>query len=370
MRSCFSRKRLIGGSLLVLVLGGAAALWWGRSALVSWYYVRQLVQAEAGTRESWAERVADLGEEVVPQLVACLKRQDDAACVNVRDALVGLAGRWKPDDPRHAGLRARLAEAFPQLSPAGQCVVLDLEQRWLPEGRKNFPGRLLTLAGRAPQAEIRGRALGLAALWLQHPEAGEGISTCRELVRHCLRDPEAANRAAAVELAVRPDIGLARQVAPLLDDPAPEVRKEAMAAIGTSEEAVATDDLLRSLHDGDADVRRLCELALRGRGLVRKEDLTLARLVSDAKPGVRLQVLERLSRTTDLEPGVWLRRLSQDPAPAVRAAAARAAADLESLDFSERLQKMAEQDPSPTVRQLARHYLDRHKLLQQNRFNR
>jgi hypothetical protein len=68
---------------------------------------------------------------------------------------------------------------------------------------------------------------------------------------------------------------------------------------------------LRLLHDPDADVRLLCETVLRSRGFQGKH-LKLARLITDPRPSVRLQVLEYLESDTDLEPGVWLRRLSVD----------------------------------------------------------
>jgi hypothetical protein len=156
---------------------------------------------------------------------------------------------------------------------------------------------------------------------------------------------------------MRREIEMHEHVVPLLNDPAPEVRQAAMLAVGPSSEVLATDDLLRWLHDPDADVRRLCEGALRSRGL-HEDHVRLGRLMTDSRAGVRLQVVDCLRESSDLEPGVWLRRLSHDPAPAVRAAAVRAASEQTALDLTDRLEQMAENDPSPTVRQLARHYLD------------
>jgi hypothetical protein len=45
----------------------------------------------------------------------------------------------------------------------------------------------------------------------------------------------------------------------------------------------------------------------------------------------------------------------------VRAAAVRAAGEEQQVDFSDRLTQMAQNDPSPTVRQLAQYYLVRRK---------
>jgi hypothetical protein len=72
---------------------------------------------------------------------------------------------------------------------------------------------------------------------------------------------------------------------------------------------------------------------------------------------MRLQVIDQLRYAHDLEPGVWLRRLSHDPAPAVRAAAVRAAAERHTVHLTDRLEQMAQNDPCPTVRQLAKYYL-------------
>ena len=71
------------------------------------------------------------------------------------------------------------------------------------------------------------------------------------------------------------------------------------------------------------------------------------------------EVLEHLGNV-DLEPGIWLRRLTHDPAPEVRVAAIRAAkepplADLQ-VDLSDRIDQILQNDPSPTVRQQAGYY--------------
>jgi len=68
-------------------------------------------------------------------------------------------------------------------------------------------------------------------------------------------------------------------------------------------------------------------------------------------------VIESLQDTPDLDPGVWIRRLSHDPVPAVRAAAAREATNQTQVDLSGRIEQMAQNDPSPTVQQVARYYL-------------
>jgi hypothetical protein len=159
---------------------------------------------------------------------------------------------------------------------------------------------------------------------------------------------------------MRPGLELLDAVTPLLNDPDAEVRRSAMVAVGPAAEILGTDDLLRWLHDSDAEVRQLCEKALRSRGL-QDEHLRLGRLMTASQPRARLQVLDRLRYANDIEPAVWVRRLSHDPAPAVRAAAARAAAEQTLTTLTDRLEQMAQNDPCPTVRQLAQYYLSSQK---------
>ena len=83
----------------------------------------------------------------------------------------------------------------------------------------------------------------------------------------------------------------------------------------------------------------------------------MARMISHKKASVRMLVLHYFRHMPELNLGSWLRQLSTDPEPAVRAAAARAAADYPQIDFSQRLREMAERDPSESVRLNARFYL-------------
>lgn len=73
-------------------------------------------------------------------------------------------------------------------------------------------------------------------------------------------------------------------------------------------------------------------------------------------PAQRLNVLDYLRGGTDVEPGAWLRELSHDKAPSVRLAAVRVMSQQDNLDLGDRLEQMADGDPSPTVCQMARLY--------------
>jgi hypothetical protein len=343
----------------------AGAAWVERAPLLAWVYLRELARAGEGDRAAWVERVASLDKAVVPGLLGCLAREDARACANAQAALARLAERWGPDDRRRGDLAAQLVEAYPRLSNPGKENALKLEAAWLgAEAGGKLPaalvpavGALLPQAARLPDAGVHAQALELVPLLLQAPCHDEVVAGCRELVQTCLKGAAAANRAHAVRLAGRPDLGLLEPVMALLNDPDAEVRREAMLAARSAPESVLkTESLLHWLHDPDDDVRRLCEAVLRGRNLS-EEHLKLGRLLTDEHPAIRLQVLGYLRSGSDLEPGVWLRLLSIDPEPAVRVAAIRAAVADGRVDLSDRLEQMVQSDPSPTVCRLARYYL-------------
>jgi len=353
---------LIG--FLVVGLG----LWRGKSQLLAWYYVHQLSQAQDGDRETWIKRVSDLDDGAVPCLIKHLSQDDDRACENVAIAIQDLVARWGLDDPRTLALSAKLADAFPGMSPGGQERVLKMGQDWIASGNATREeilrsiGRLLAEASTINHPAVRGHALALAdALLLRNSMEPAVIEACRELTRAGMQDSEEANRLLAIRLAQAPGVNLLEEIVPRLRDQSTAVRRAAILALGPSPEVLNDDSLFYWLSDPDVEVRQLCEVALRGRGL-QDHHIRLARLMADPRPAVRMQVLQAIEQAEDLDPGVWLRRLSHDPSPAVRAAAARAAASQTLVDLSDRIDQMAQTDPSPTVQQVARYYLSSQRL--------
>ena len=115
--------------------------------------------------------------------------------------------------------------------------------------------------------------------------------------------------------------------------------------------------MLPTLHDEDLEVQRLCFEALVRRGRT-PQQIRLAYLLTAKDPALRVQVVDYLHRVSDIDPAVWLLRISHDESPALRAAAVRAMSRL-SLDdprLAERLNEMAQNDPSATVCLLAKYY--------------
>jgi hypothetical protein len=361
-------RKFLGGLALVFVLGcaGAGAAWRERSALLSWLYVRCLARAAEGEREVWVGRVADLGERAVPGLLDCLTHDDARVCGNARAALERLTQSWGAADPRTLDLAVCLSRESSRFSPAGLREALELAAGWFavesgaqapPAGLAASCSRLVAEAAGAADAPTQARALDLCGVLLSQPGGAEALRAGRDLVRAGLHADTADNRLRAVRLALHPGMDLLEEIVDLLEDPSAEVRRAAVLAVGDARDAVPDDVLLPCLHDPDPQVRQVCADALGGRGL-RPEYLALGRLLTDPRPATRLQVLDELGHYRDLDPGLWLRRLSHDPSPAVRVAAMRAMSQQTFADLSDRIDQMARDDQSPTVRQLAQFYLN------------
>jgi hypothetical protein len=326
--------------------------------------LRGLTQANETHRQLWAERVARLDGAAVPGLLDTLQQPDARICGNAQAALTCLLERWGPEDDRRTTLAGQLAEVFAGLSEPGQLAALAVQADLLrtSPALPILPAVTRTLAAACGLADKDSRcaALTLAEISLEKSKDAKVVDLCRSLARDSLTEADPAIRSRGVFLAARPGVDLLDRVVPLLNDPAVEVRRAAMLVVGPRPRIMTDDDLLRWLHDPDAEVCHLCEEFLRTRGLT-EQHLRLGRLLTDARPRERIQVVELLRRAHDLEPGVWLRRLSHDPAPAVRAAAVRATAEQRVSNLTDRLEQMAQTDPCPTVRQLAQYYLTSQK---------
>jgi hypothetical protein len=370
MRHLLSRagKKLAALGIVLAVL--AAVIWWQRTPLLSWYYLRGLAAAEDVDRATWVECVAGLDAAVVPGLVDLLRQADTRACANAEAALAVLAKRWGPADPRTINLAQELTRAFGSLHQAGKEATLEWYMAALrvPESAASVPRplrdtaeTLLRLGGRSGEIGVRVRTLALAEVILARAAPAKG-DLYRDLAVEGLTAKDAEVRARAIRLTMHDplhaDKALVDRVLPFLKDTAPEVRRAAVLAVGLAEESITVQEMLPLLQDPDAEVRRLCEAALSGRGLP-DSHINLARKITDRRPGTRLEVVNLLQEADDLDPTVWLQHLSEDPSPAVRAAAIRfAAEDAAGADFRERVLQMSRDDPSPTVRQLASHYLN------------
>jgi HEAT repeat protein len=359
----------LGGKGKWVVLGllalAAAGVWYYRTPLLTWYHLNNLAGATDADRQRCVDAVVNLDAEAVPGLLDLLKRDDARTCANAEAALSALLQRWGPDDGRSQDLLTRVEQEFATLSVSGQQAVLEMYLvRLQPAGGQpaaafvQAAGRLLPEAARPADPGVRGRALALAEVMVEH-QPKENLDTYRALVRKGLADAAPDNRVRAVHLtlhsALKQESDLLRPMVPLLRDPEVRVRRAALLTLSLADQVVTVEELMPLLHDPDAEVRRLCVKALIAFKLT-DQQIRVARLYTDPHPMARLDVFDELA-AADLEPGIWLRRLSQDSEKAVRAAAVRAAAEQPFVDLSDRLRQMSQEDASPTVRQLSAYYL-------------
>ncbi len=359
-----SGKKVWFALLLIAALAGTA--WWQREPILSWYYVRQLTNAAADDREVWAQKLADLDEAAVPRLLEGLANPEAEACANLQAPLILLAKSWGPEDARSQSLMEHLRASFEAFSPAGQESALELASILLQEpGTRPLPPRLTKAAGEILQsaekkAELHPATLLLASALVDCVEPGQWVDAARALAERGLKADSIPTRVAALHLLsrepMRKDKDLLESTIGLLRDPSPVIRKAAVVLLADESALVREESFLPLLHDDDAEVQHLVEMALRRRQLT-DADIEIARMISARDAGTRMRVLQHLHRAHDLNIGGLLRQLSHDPAPAVRAAAARAAGESRHVDLSERLREMAADDPHESVRQNAHFYL-------------
>jgi hypothetical protein len=368
LRTILPSKKVLFSLGLVIILAGVG--WWERTPLLSWYYLRELAQAEEEDRDKWVERVAGLDQAAVPGLLAHLRRDDARVCANARAALACLIQRWGSDDARAAALAEQLVQGYAGRSLPGQLETLELQAALAIPAKTNTPppagillaaGRLLPVAAQTAHRGIQARALALADLVVDYHPAPDVMRAIHDLARAGLIAPDSTSRVRAVRLIrSRPLNGekdLLELVLPLLRDPSAEVRRQAICAVALKdkESLISSEDLLAWLHDPDKEVRRWCEKALQVRDLSRVE-IQLGRLITDERAKERMKVFRYLRRAPTKAPGAWILRLSYDAEDAVRIAAARAAGDHGLTNLADRLREMAQNDRSPTVRQVAEHY--------------
>jgi HEAT repeats len=324
-----------------------------------------LARANDQDRAIWADRVAALGEDAEPAVLGCLGEKNDTACRNAGAALERWAAEWGGDDARAAALAGRMAKGFGDFSPAGQRAALEAAATWFqPAAAK--PGdalfsscaRLVAAAAETPEPDAHDAALCLCTAALDHMEdPKEMLPAGRALVKTVLRDEAPAVRLHAVQASVHPGMDVQAEVAALLRDSASEVRRAALLAVGPADEdIVPAKSLLPMLHDADAEVRKVCENVLKTNRHLSPACYKIGWQLYHPDPAERLNVLDCLQRGADVEPGVWLRELSHDDSPAVRLAAVRAMSSQDLVDLSDRLEQMADSDPSPTVCQMAKLY--------------
>ena len=364
MKGTFAGRKLWWTLLVLAGLAGIA--YWQRQPVLAWYHVRQLSYAYQNNREACANKVAALEEAAWPSVFAEMRKDDAIVCGNMQYALYLMAKAWGIADPRTQQLVERLHLQYDEFSPAGREKVLMLLTGLLQlEGPRPAPAPFTKVVSDVllmaeKQNELRTPSLLLAAELVEAVQPGQWVDVCRDMAERGLKDAFAGTRVAAVQLVLREPMRnekeLIAQMVPLLRDPELAVRKAVVIALASESDSVREEHFLPLLHDSEAEVQFLSEMALRKRGLG-DDDIAIARDLGDSRPATRMRVLHRVGLLREVNLSALVRRLSQDPEPAVRAAAVRAAGENPHLNLADRLREMAEGDPSDVVRSNARHYL-------------
>ena len=301
-------------AVAALLGGGYAAMNW--SAWKASGAVRELRAAATDeARTAAAVKLVALGETGTPAVIDVLKSSDAAGCAAVVAALRELPAT----EPAFAARFRALLPHADSFSDAGKDALLDV-----------VPDLL-----KCPDAEVSGHAAAVVK---------GGLSAA---------SPDA--KVHAVALASLPEINLKAEVVPLLNDPQPQVRGAAMAAVGPAcaPVVIGDEELFHWLNDADLIVQARCESALLTRGMDGDQIAAARRLAHpDAAERLKLLVDLRYGRDGLRDPGPWLERLSRDADPAVRAGAARTAVECR-LTFLGWLDKLCTDDPDGTVRQVA-----------------
>jgi hypothetical protein len=126
-------------------------------------------------------------------------------------------------------------------------------------------------------------------------------------------------------------------------------------ALGPATEKINEEILLPGLHVEDLEIVQLTQSALQACGLP-DDQIRLGKFMADPKPTKWLEVLDHLPATRDIDPALWLRKLTNDPSPEVWSAAMRAMAQETGEELGERVGQMGKSDPSESVNKLAGYY--------------
>ena len=312
--------------MLVVVLGAVAGVW-QRERLWIWYCAERLERADDEERGLWVDELTACGEPAVPTMLHLLRHDDPGVCAAAKGALQNVVANWPKEDPRLLAFAQRFVDEEPRFSTPGRAAALDL-----------LPTALIP---NDPQVAVR----------------------VKEIVHATAKSESVDVRVQAIAAAMRPEVNCLDAIVGLVNDPAVEVRRAAVLAIGPvrdgSRPVLADDSLLRCLHDQDEEVRRLAEMSLKSRGRTAR-DIRLGKRYAAPDPAERQKLLVDLAYEDDLDVTVWLERLTNDSDPAVRAGAARVAAERRA-DLGDRLGQMSKSDPDATVRRIAEYY--RQKLM-------
>lgn len=260
-----------------------------------------------------------------------------------------------------------------QVVSAVSAAVVRMSVEPAPEGWGEALGpaaEIYTLAmGDASPAVRVGAAEAVGHLWVWQPAVALAADQERALgawkerlytpLASLLKDAEPAVRLTAVKaLGNLPIDEKAAPAVALIGDPHTAVRLQVLNSFAARRDVLSEEDILPRLFDPEPTIVTASLAILKARGLA--DDLiALGQKIYHPEASQRLGAIADLSDRTDIDPVVWLLRLSFDRDEAVRVAAVKALAERTSPEAFKRVSEMAREDPSETVRQSAAELLPR-----------
>ncbi|MBI1322258.1 hypothetical protein GC170_03590 [bacterium] len=175
-----------------------------------------------------------------------------------------------------------------------------------------------------------------------------------QLVQPHLKDAEIPSRLAAMRcLASLPIDTAAAPALELLKDKESFVRVETIRHFAGRNGLISEEQLLSMTTDEDSLVAQAAVMALSSRG-ISEDQIALGRSILSKNPQERISVIARLDESMDIDPGIWLARLVEDPDASVRLKALEAIANRKvSRELIRRIQVISEKDASDAVRKSA-----------------
>jgi hypothetical protein len=258
---------------------------------------------------------------------------------------------------------ARAAFLFKSMEPFAQAETMawlakafaNKTSPTLTERRSTATKRLLDSAYLSEENAVQAAALQMSVGILKQNPTPEVMGSIKQLVSAGAKSESSLVQIQAITVALNPKTDCLQEVAICLKSPHREVRQAAILALGPASETTMDEVLLPSLHDEDQTIVHLTETALQARGL-REDQIRLGKLMADPKPVKRLEVLDHLSATRDIDPMIWLKKMSNDPSPAVRAAAARALNQERTSPSENQTAKASLREMNETVKKLDSFY--------------
>ena len=383
------RKRgpmLLSGAVLLTFTVLGCVVYSQRDHLLVYRHVDVVARDDdpAGRSARWLRERELLA---VPVLASRLESADRGECRRVGSLIVRiLAKHSDPTDPRDAhlaiALAANLRRSYGRLSTQGRLEAVGIAFRILRthllEWSPNVPtalataGEVVLMSSNDANVSVRERALrSMPEIWSWKGSGGAAIAVVDEWKRAAyetgralLRSPSSSIRSlAAIAVAGAPFHEGDQQLIGLLDDPDAQVSKTALLALRpvgdlTSEQKARIGEFLG---DPDLEIREAATRLLLASG-VRESVVYLFRQMKHPRATERAKVVSMVFAVPDpnFNPVPWIEKLARDPSPAVRLAVARAASESNVPELRATVERIAESDPDPNVRDLARQYLRIH----------